>query len=272
MALLVTVAVCLGGAWLAALVARSAWELGVAMVVGFAVAAIGVGTVARRSTRHIEHAFSQEDRLLMVATHELRGPLGWMAAASHHLGDRSPEDALREVARATATMVHLLDDLTEAARVLSRATSLADDVVPLDALLTTLAEEPDPGEEGVKLDLDAVAVRGSAGLLRRATSNLIRNAARHGYGGGGGPIVVRVGEGGITVEDEGPGIEPGRLELLRAQIPGGIRIGEGGTGLGLALAAWVAQVHGGELRLENREPSGFRATLVLPAFPVEDGP
>ena len=68
----------------------------------------------------------------------------------------------------------------------------------------------------------------------------------------------------LSVGDRGPGIEESdrgrvvdrfvRLEKSRS-IPG--------SGLGLSLAAAVARLHGGELRLEDNAP-GLRAVLVLP--------
>jgi signal transduction histidine kinase len=70
----------------------------------------------------------------------------------------------------------------------------------------------------------------------------------------------------LSVSDRGPGIPEAdrsraverfvRLEQSRS-VPG--------SGLGLSLAAAVAHLHGGELRLEDNAP-GLRAILVLPRF------
>lgn len=253
---------------------RLARDLAVALAAAFLVSVLAVAAIARRSTRHLEDVFRQEDRLLLAATHELRGPLSWMAATAveglRH--GRAPADALAEVAQATASMADLLDDLTEAARVLSGAAERLDETVRLDHLVRTLADDPGAPEADLRLDLGPVTVPGSPGLLRRATSNLVRNAARHGYGGRGGPVTLVVDGRGITVSDDGPGMDAEQLAVIRSQIPSGIRIGDAGAGLGLALAAWVAQVHGGHLEVANRAPHGFEATLRLPTTPAVAGP
>ena len=82
----------------------------------------------------------------------------------------------------------------------------------------------------------------------------------------GGQIVLRV-------EDDGPGIPTDRrdealrpftrLDASRNQDRGS------GAGLGLAIAADIARIHGGELRLEESENlGGLQADIVLPASPA----
>jgi signal transduction histidine kinase len=117
-------------------------------------------------------------------------------------------------------------------------------------------------------------VRGNRELVSQALANLVDNAIKY-----AGPkhaemnntpveIVVRVGEDGeritLTVVDHGPGIPDAdrdrvverfvRLEQSRSQP---------GSGLGLSLAAAVARLHGGELKLEDNRP-GLKSTIALP--------
>ena len=69
------------------------------------------------------------------------------------------------------------------------------------------------------------------------------------------------------IEDEGPGIP--EVDLARVFEPF-VRLEEsrsrdtGGTGLGLAIARTIVRGHGGDIRLENREGGGLRATVSLP--------
>ncbi len=136
--------------------------------------------------------------------------------------------------------------------------------------------EPLAEEQGLALDVDApaaVPLRGNRELISQALANLVDNAIK--YAGpaartNGTPSSVTVAaraEGDrvlLSVGDRGPGIAEGdrgrvverfvRLEKSRS-IPG--------SGLGLSLAAAVARLHGGELRLEDNAP-GLRAVLVLP--------
>jgi signal transduction histidine kinase len=72
----------------------------------------------------------------------------------------------------------------------------------------------------------------------------------------------------ITVSDKGPGIPPEdlsrvferfyRVDKSRARDPGG-------TGLGLSIVKHLVELHGGEVRAENRAEGGARFTITLPA-------
>jgi signal transduction histidine kinase len=147
-------------------------------------------------------------------------------------------------------------------------------------LYEAVAEEAGvPLEVAVEPDLP---VRGNRELLGQAVANLLDNALKYGRPAdrAAAPRVsVSAGkssmDGGrcvtIAVADRGPGIpesERGRvterfvrLESARSRP---------GFGLGLSLAAAVARLHGGALRLEDNAP-GLRAVLELPLSPLPEG-
>jgi signal transduction histidine kinase len=142
--------------------------------------------------------------------------------------------------------------------------------------------EPLAEEQGLALDVEApaaVLLHGNRELIGQALANLIDNAIKYAAPAAkaqtqtmanGEPSTVTVTaatEGDkvlLSVADRGPGIPEAdraraverfvRLEKSRS-VPG--------SGLGLSLAAAVARLHGGELRLEDNAP-GLRAVLVLP--------
>jgi two-component system sensor histidine kinase HydH len=72
----------------------------------------------------------------------------------------------------------------------------------------------------------------------------------------------------MTVEDRGPGIRPEIRERLFHPFVTGR---PGGVGLGLALAQRVVVLHGGRIRLEDREGGGTRAVLFFPSEGFGDG-
>jgi len=137
--------------------------------------------------------------------------------------------------------------------------------------------EPVADEKGIQLRVAApaaVPVHGNRELISQALANLVDNAIKYGapdnglINGAEPEIVIEAMPDGerilLTVADAGcgiPAVDRGRaverfvrLEQSRSQP---------GSGLGLSLAAAVARLHGGELRLEDNHP-GLRTVLSLP--------
>ena len=142
--------------------------------------------------------------------------------------------------------------------------------------------EPVAEEAGVPLRLEVPAtlsLHGSRELIGQALANLVDNAIKHAprAGEGDGPVtnapdlLVKAAIHGdrveIVVADRGPGIpeaDRGRVLDRFVRLEGARS--RPGFGLGLSLAAAVARLHGGTLRLEDNVP-GLRAILALPVRP-----
>lgn len=120
---------------------------------------------------------------------------------------------------------------------------------------------------------DSLPVQGSRELIGQALANLVDNALKYGRPRDAtrpAEIILTAARNGDRVElvvaDRGPGIPHEdraratqrfvRLEASRTRP---------GSGLGLSLAAAVAHLHGGELRLEDNTP-GLRIVLAIPAL------
>ena len=115
---------------------------------------------------------------------------------------------------------------------------------------------------------DKLYLRGDPFLLHQALANLIQNAIDFSTFGGKIRIYNRLDQKkvALVVEDNGSGIPPYALKKIfdkfySLQRPTG---GRKSTGLGLNLVKEVAQLHGGDIHLENIHPAGVRATLSLP--------
>lgn len=211
---------------------------------------------------------------LHSAAHDLRTPM-------HRMRLRMEESLVTGDGTATADTEAAVADLDRMQRVLAALLQIAEaesgtigaqpEDVPADVMVSELAElyAPQAEEQGIRLrtEVDAgLCVRGHRQLLAQAIANLIENALKFTPAGGMVDIGARAagGRASLSVGDSGPGIPA--TERERALTPF-VRLGNAGgrdgTGLGLSLAAAVARLHGGMLRLKDNQP-GLLAVLELP--------
>jgi signal transduction histidine kinase len=209
--------------------------------------------------------------------HDLRSPLGRLV---HRLESAADETLPPETRRTRIDAA-----LREAEGVLATATALLDisridagigaeqfTAVDLGALAADVAElyEAAAEERGVEIACEAapgLEVRGHDQLLALALSNLVDNALKHAPAGSAIAVAARGEEGrpALVVGDRGPGIpEVDRERALGRFVRLDPSRGGPGSGLGLALVASVARMHGAEVRLADNAP-GLRVTLVFPA-------
>jgi signal transduction histidine kinase len=170
-------------------------------------------------------------------------------------------DALLMIARAESG--HARDYMAE-----FDAAEIARDVTEL--------YEPLADERGLALNVDAstaAPVRGNRELVSQALANLVDNAIKYAVpdnslNGERAAILVKADNHGerimLTVEDRGPGIpEADRCRVVERFVRLEKSRSQPGSGLGLSLAAAVARLHGGELRLEDNCP-GLKSIIALP--------
>ena len=205
--------------------------------------------------------------------HDLRSPLGRLVRHLEAAADEEADPAVREAKIEQA--------LREAEGVLATATALLDisrieagigaeqfTDVELGRLAADVAElyEAAAEERGVQLVCDAergLTVRGHDQLLALAVSNLVENALKHAPAGSVIGITARLegGQPALSVGDRGPGVpEADRERALGRFVRLDPSRGGNGAGLGLALVAAVARMHGADIVLADNAP-GLRATL-----------
>jgi hypothetical protein len=136
--------------------------------------------------------------------------------------------------------------------------------------------EPLAEENGLELKVDAprpALIRGNRELVSQALANLVDNAIKYAapeaeQDGAQPQILVGASDRGDSVElavaDRGPGIpEADRARAVERFVRLEQSRSRPGSGLGLSLAAAVARLHGGELRLEDNRP-GLKILFTLP--------
>ncbi|RIL06667.1 MAG: two-component sensor histidine kinase [Proteobacteria bacterium] len=212
------------------------------------------------------------------AAHELRTPIAAVRAQAEVAraagDDAERRRALDHVIAGCDRAARLTDQLLTLARLEQSAWAerlrACDLVAAARAVLADLAQAAH--SRGVALALDAPAqalVDGDGTLLQALIRNLVDNAIR--YGGSGGRVRVAIaGEpGGIVlrVEDEGPGIPASERARVLDRFHRGMGTGESGAGLGLAICARVAALHGARLSLEDA-PGGRGLAVVVRFRPL----
>jgi signal transduction histidine kinase len=223
----------------------------------------GLRDDAERARDVVERSLEQQRRFTANAAHELRTPLAILRARLD--GMRSTEAAA--LGPDVDRMGRLVDQLLSVSRLEARLVELEDGVdLRMVARETVGRLFPLALADGKFITLDApetpVRVRGNAFVLEDALRNLIDNALR--YTPVGASVEVEVTpDGGLEVGDRGPGLPDGGADHLFEPFVHG-RERKGAAGLGLAIVAETAALHGGTVAAMNREGGGALFRLTVP--------
>lgn len=221
----------------------------------------------------------RKDEFLAVLAHELRNPLAPLRTALEIIR-RAPDSEVaqrsREVAeRQVRHMVRLIDDLLDVSRISRGNISLRLQLTRVADVIQLAVETSRPLIEARQHQLNLGEVDPELWLhvdptrVAQVLTNLLNNAAHYTPPGGLIDVVTRVEEGTvrIAVRDNGIGIDSEHLQQvfdLFVQLDRGP--GGSGLGIGLSLAARLAELHGGSLEAHSEGAGrGSEFVLVLPA-------
>jgi two-component system, OmpR family, sensor histidine kinase PrrB len=210
------------------------------------------------------------------AAHELRTPLTAMRAdldtlRIHDLPDDERAEVVQDLSRAQRRVEAIITALGQLA---SGQLAQAEDreLIDVTDLLDRVARENMRTGGGVEIVVEAVddlgAIWGWPGGLRLAADNLVRNAVTH---GNATRIVLAANRYAhtmaIVVDDNGRGLPEEEHQTVLGRFSRGSNAAPGGSGLGLALVAQQAALHGGRIELSNGPLGGLRATLTISTSP-----
>jgi two-component system sensor histidine kinase PrrB len=215
------------------------------------------------------------------AAHELRTPLTAMRAdldtlRIHDLPDDERAEVVADLSRAQRRVEAIITALGQLA---SGQLAQAADREPIDVTdtLDRVARENMRSAPKVEIVVDAEedlgTVWGWPDGLRLAVDNLVRNAIAHGSAGRVVLTAQRT-EGWLTiiVDDDGRGLPAEEHETVLGRFRRGSTATPGGSGLGLALVAQQAELHGGTIELSDSPLGGLRATLTVSTSPEGSDP
>lgn len=239
-----------------------------------------VGALARAfNTMAGELAETDRVRRDLVAnvSHELRTPITALQAALENLVDGVAEpdpETFRTMLLQVERLGRLVTQLLDLSRLESGVVPLDRSEFRVEPLLTHAVREQRLHEPVVDLAIDIdpidLTADGDPERVHQVVANLLENAVRHSPVGGTVEVRARRSDGGVVIEilDEGPGIpEAQRARVFERfeRIDPARTTSNGGAGLGLSIARWIVDLHGGDIHPENREPHGCRMVVTLPA-------
>ncbi len=222
-------------------------------------------------------ALHAQRQFMADASHQVRTPVSVVHTTAQVMlaRDTRPEQDYREAMTIVGEQSARLRRLVDAMFLLSRAEAqgipLVREPLYLDELVAECARalRVVAGERGVRVATSGdteVALTGDDTLLRQMVGNLLDNAIRHARPAGSvSATVERNGSMAVVrVTDDGPGVPADQRERVFERFVQ-LDSSTGGAGLGLPIARWIAEAHGGHLVLETTGTSGatFAATLPL---------
>jgi len=220
--------------------------------------------------------FQTQQRLVADVSHELRTPLTTIQGNLDLLRRGAADDpalradALRAIGDEAARMQRMINDLLLLAQ-LDAGLQIHRQPVEMDTLLLDVYRQAQVIDRGVTLRLgaeDQALVLGDRDRLRQLLLNLVDNALKYTPAGGQVTLTLRRGEGWVqvAVTDTGVGITPEDVPHLfeRFYRADRSRARQSGAGLGLSIAQWVAQAHGGRIEVESQVGRGSTFTVWLP--------
>lgn len=244
--------------------------------------------VAREQAARVEaeNANRAKDEFLAMLGHELRNPLGAIAAASEVLNRVAPDhvaaqSARKIIARQTRHLARLMDDLLDVARVIAGKIMLSPRPLDLaDAarrLVGTLEVTGALSRHQVRYDLHEAWVQADSVRLEQIINNLLTNALKYTPDGGTIELAVFPEEGAavLQIRDSGVGMSPALLARvfdLFVQGDPSIDRRQGGLGIGLTLVKRLTELHGGTVFASSDGPGrGSTFTARLPLIDTNPG-
>jgi len=237
---------------------------------------------AERAERAAREALAVRDEFFAIATHDLKGPLQSILLSTQLLRRQLPAEAqtagvktrLEQILRGAQRMGDLIDHFLEVTR--GGEKPLKREPMDLFALVRAKVRELGPlmATHPVYLHVEGTDFLGKwdEASLERVLDNLLGNAVK--YSPRGGSIDVWLSEESpgpegwvrLRVQDQGMGIPAEDLPHIFERFRRGRNVAPviSGSGVGLASAHRLVELHGGTLTVESEEGRGSTFTVRLP--------
>lgn len=230
----------------------------------------------------LERLNEEKNRLLGIAAHDLRSPLGVILCYAEFLEDEAADVLSEEHREFVSTirntskfMLQLVSDLLDVANIEAGRFSLCRQTIDLVRLVgeNVARNRILASQKRISIDFDAPPRPASSlcdpGRIEQVLTNLIENAVKFSHPGTTVRIGIVQGESELTVaiSDQGEGIPAGDLPNLfhpfgKLSVQG--TAGEPSTGLGLMICRKIIEGHGGRLEVQSVLGEGSTFSFTLP--------
>jgi len=224
----------------------------------------------------LEQLFTSQQRFLADVSHELRTPLTVIKGNVDLMRrmKKVDEESLDNIEDEADRLTRLVGDLLLEAQAESGKLPLHFAPVEMDTLLLEVFKEMRIlARERIQLklpEIDQIVINGDRDRLKQVLINLIANAIK--YTPQGGEVVLSLGKVGenarLVVRDTGLGIPaedlPHIFERFYRAEKSRSRSKVGGFGLGLSIAYWIVNHHGGQIEVDSAEGKGTTFCIYLP--------
>ncbi len=231
--------------------------------------------------REAEAANRAKSEFLANMSHELRTPLhsilSFASFGTKKYTSAKPEkllDYFNTIKKSGQTLLELLNDLLDLAKLESKKVMFAFEPSDLGILVISVMNELDTllSERNLSVRHEVSKFDGEVALdidkIKQVLRNLMDNAIK--FSPEGGIIDVAVcrvaGSVRVSVRDQGPGIPQDELETVFDKFiqSSKTKTGAGGTGLGLAICHEIIAAHKGRIWAENRPEGGTVFSFEIP--------
>jgi signal transduction histidine kinase len=233
-------------------------------------------TAFNETLRRLEQLFISQQRFLADVSHELRTPLTVIKGNADLMRrmKQVDEESLDNIEDEADRLTRLVGDLLLEAQAESGKLPLHFAPLELDTLLLEVFKEMRIlARERVQIklpEIDQVVINGDRDRLKQVLINLIANAIK--YTPQGGEVFLSLGKVGanarLIVRDTGLGIPaedlPHIFERFYRAEKSRTRSKVGGFGLGLSIAYWIVNHHGGRIEVDSAEGKGTTFCIYMP--------
>jgi two-component system OmpR family sensor kinase len=230
----------------------------------------------------LEQSFAQMKEFTMNAAHELRTPLTILKgeselALSRPLAGGEAHRVIESLLEEIVRMSRMVDDLLMLAKADAGQLAVESNPVRLDRVIAGVAEDASILASSKNIEVSLLSnpeatIAGDQARLYQLFRALVSNAVQYTDPGGRITISSEVSPQSVAVRvgDTGIGIPAGSIGRVFDRF---YRVGQartratGGSGLGLTIAKWIAELHHATIAVESAPGKGSEFTVCFPAVP-----